>query len=360
VIVAIIPARNEGASLAATITGLQTQHRQPDRIIVVCNNCTDNGLTLSVAQSMGVEVMDCPNNPHKKAGALNLALEKTLPGLDNDDLVLMTDADTTLDPDFTRNAARRLESHRTPCAAVGSVFTGRPGGGILGQVERNEYQRFLDQVSRRRKKRALVLSGTATMIRVDALRKVAQAAELGLLPGHEGYVYNTNSQTEDHYLTLTLHALHLKTASPGDCRVTTDVMGNLKALWHQRIRWQQGTVDDLRAYGWRKGVTREMITRQVIQGSLILIELGYVAYLTWGINLAGVAFINPAHQPLWLAAGGVLGAERAWSVRHGGWKAMAVAAVLVVELAMDLFRQFVFLAALWRSWRRRETEWVAT
>ena len=65
-------------------------------------------------------------------------------------------------------------------------------------------------------------------------------------------------------------------------------MGNLKALWHQRIRWQQGTVDDLRAYGWRKGVTREMITRQVIQGSLILIELGYVAYLTWGINLAGL------------------------------------------------------------------------
>ena len=48
----------------------------------------------------GATVLETEDNHAKKAGALNQALARLMPGLDDDDFVLVMDADGTLDAGF--------------------------------------------------------------------------------------------------------------------------------------------------------------------------------------------------------------------------------------------------------------------
>src|SRR5262249_9795913 len=88
-IVALIPAHNEEESVERTIAALREQTLLPDRIIVIADNCTD--ATSDLARNSGAEVMVTEGNTHKKAGALNYALEQVLPALSDRDAVLIQD-----------------------------------------------------------------------------------------------------------------------------------------------------------------------------------------------------------------------------------------------------------------------------
>ena len=105
--VALIPAHNEAESIATTLRALQAQTRIPDEIIVICDNCTD--ATAEIALDHRVTVWTTSGNRHKKAGALNYALERVLPQLEDDDAVLVQDADSFLDPEFVAVTAARLD-----------------------------------------------------------------------------------------------------------------------------------------------------------------------------------------------------------------------------------------------------------
>lgn len=54
-VVALVPAHNEEEAIASTLAGLMTQSRPPDRVIVVCDNCTDQ--TADLAALAGAEVL---------------------------------------------------------------------------------------------------------------------------------------------------------------------------------------------------------------------------------------------------------------------------------------------------------------
>jgi biofilm PGA synthesis N-glycosyltransferase PgaC len=69
------------------------------------------------------------------------------------------DADSVLAPTFTREAAQRLGEG---VGGVGGVFTGRPGGGFVGMLQRNEYARY-ERDTARLKGKVLLLTGTATL-----------------------------------------------------------------------------------------------------------------------------------------------------------------------------------------------------
>ena len=107
---AIIPAHNEAGSVAATLRSLRRQSRVPDRLLVVCDNCTDD--TADVATLNGAEVMRTVGNTAKKAGALNQALTRLLPYLCDNDQVLVMDADSHLNPAWL--AATTFSSHSMP------------------------------------------------------------------------------------------------------------------------------------------------------------------------------------------------------------------------------------------------------
>jgi cellulose synthase/poly-beta-1,6-N-acetylglucosamine synthase-like glycosyltransferase len=355
-VTAVIPAYNSADCIADTIRNLRRQTLPPNAIIVVANNCTDD--TASIAEQCGARVRVMPNNPHKKAGALNNALDWLLPLMGENDFVIIQDDDTEPDPDFIRQAVIKLTAPRNRADAVGPVFYGREGGGILGQLQRNEYTRFAASMTGRPGKDVIVLSGTAAVFRADTLQGVAKAMRNGRFDG-EGSVYNILSQTEDHYLTLVLHQLGYRTAAPRGCRVVTDVMTSIGALWHQRIRWQHGTIDDLRSFGWCK-VTREAILRQIVTALLITFTLLYPVYLGGQYHQFGVVAVNPTRHAWWFALGVFVLLERVSSVRSGGWKAMLLAALLFPEWLYDTFRQIVFLTALCKSIKGSAARWVHT
>src|SRR5687767_7735992 len=113
-------------------------------MIVVCaDNCTDN--TADIAEAAGAYVFETVGNEHKKAGALNQALDRVLPALHDEDAILVMDADSILVPTFISEAQKHL---RNGFGGVGGVFTGRSGGGFVGMLQRNEYARYARDVAR--------------------------------------------------------------------------------------------------------------------------------------------------------------------------------------------------------------------
>ncbi|MEW2451220.1 glycosyltransferase family 2 protein [Streptomyces parvulus] len=349
-IVALIPAWNEAERIAAAIHGLQAQSRVPDEIITVTNNCTDGGATRETARDAGAWVLDLHNIKGKKAGALNHALDEILPGLDDHDLVLIQDADTVLDPGFVEHAAAGM---RRKVGAVGGVFYGEPGGGLLGQLQRMEYQRYAWEIGRRGD-HAVVLTGTASLFRVRVLRQIKTARETGRLPGGSSY-YTIDSLTEDDEITKAVKTLGYRTMSPAACRVTTEVMTSLPALWDQRLRWQRGALENLRSYGLTK-VTARYWSQQIMMG---LGALAFALYLTFvALQLAYLGALGIS--PFWTAIGAVFIVEKVVSVWRAGWRSRLLAAVLVIELLYDLFQHAVYFRALTDLVLRREEQWVAT
>ncbi|WP_405994990.1 glycosyltransferase family 2 protein [Streptomyces sp. NBC_00986] len=349
-IVALIPARNEGERIAAAIAGLQAQTRRPDEIIAVTNNCTDAGATRETARDAGAWVLDLHGVEGKKAGALNTALDEVLPGLADRDLVLIQDADTVLNPGFVEHAAAAM---RRKVGAVGGVFYGEDGGGLLGQLQRMEYQRYAWEIGRRGG-RATVLTGTASLFSVRVLREVRAARLDDRLPGGSGY-YTIASLTEDDEITKAVKTLGYRTMSPAACTVTTEVMTSLPKLWNQRLRWQRGALENLRSYGLTK-VTARYFGQQIMMG-LGAIAFALFLWLTaWQLLLFGALAVSP----FWTSLGLVFVVEKVASVWRAGWRSRLLAAVLVVELAYDLFQHAVYFRALIDLALRREERWTAT
>ena len=346
-ITVVIPAHNEEATLPTTLEALHSQTRRADRIIVVADNCTDR--TPWIARDMGHEAFETVGNARKKGGALNQVLSRILPLAGPDDVILVMDADTSLGPQFIETAASQLEAD-PELAAVGGVFYGEPGGGILGQFQRNEYARYSLQI-RQRRGRVFVLTGTATMFRAEALLDVA-AARGTFIPGEPGMVYDTAALTEDNELTLALKSLGATMTSPAECYVVTEIMPTWRNLWTQRQRWQRGALENLSAYGFTLATLRYW-GQQVgigygtvaLNSALLLMLITFFAVDTW------IWF------PFWTAIGLVFLVERVATVWRAGWRARLLAVTLLPELMYDVFLQMVFVNSLWRIATNRAADW---
>ncbi len=343
----LVPAHNEEFSLPVTLAALKKQTRAPDRVIVVADNCTDR--TVEIALEMGYEAIESVDNEHKKGGALNQALARILPTSGPRDVIMVMDADTSLSPRFLEVGAERfLEDPEL--SAVGGVFYGEDGNGLIGQFQRNEYARYSLQI-RSRHGRVFVLTGTATMFRAEALMDVAAARGV-FIPGEAGKVYDTAALTEDNELTLALKSLGATMVSPIECMVTTEIMPTWKNLWVQRKRWQRGALENLSAYG---------ITRATIRywGQQVGIGYGTVA-LNLAILLMLITFLAVDQWiwfPFWLVIGFIFLVERVITAWSGGWKARLLAVLLLPELAYDVFLQSVFVKCLIDIARAKRTTW---
>ncbi len=329
----LIPAHNEERSLPFTLASLNQQSHRPGRIIVVADNCTD--ATVSVARTAGVEVVESVDNTDKKAGALNQVLGWLLPEQSDNDVVMIMDADTTLDDGFLAETVRRMSADRG-LMAVGGLFYGEEGNGLLGEFQRNEYIRYAREL-RRRRGRVFVLTGTASVFRPRALRAVAESRGR-LIPGARGDVYDRTALTEDNELTLALKSLGALMISPEQCTVVTEVMPTWKALWVQRLRWQRGALENLGSYG---------VTRQTLRYWLQQLGIGYgvVSLSTYIalILLMVVSLDNWVWFPFWLGLGIVFAVERVVTVWRGGWPARILAVTLFPELFFAVVLNLVYV-----------------
>ncbi|THV37116.1 glycosyltransferase [Glycomyces buryatensis] len=329
-----IPAHNEEKRLPATLASLAQQTVAPDRIVVVADNCTDT--TPDIARSAGVEVFFPVDNREKKAGALNQAIAGMLPTFGPNDVVMVMDADTYFASDkFIESAVRRMTDDRA-MMAIGGLFLGEQGHGLLGQFQRNEYTRYTREIKRRRG-RVFVLSGTASVFRPAALRAVAESRGT-LLPGVHGDVYDTIALTEDNELTLAIKSLGGLMISPHECTVITELMPTWRQLWRQRLRWQRGALENLSAYGVTPTTTRYWAQQ---------IGIGYSAVaLASYFSLMGItvmAIDSWVWFPFWGCLSMVFAIERIVTVWRGGWRARLLAAMVLPELVYDLYIEVVFL-----------------
>lgn len=354
--VALLPAHDEAASIAEAIESLTTQSRRPDLIVVVADNCSD--ATAEIARSTGAAVVfETQGNTAKKAGALNQALAEILPQLADEDSVFVMDADSRIDAGFLQAAearlGTRLESgrHRPTIGGVGGTFRGGHGGGFVGMLQRNEYARYARDVRRLRGK-VLVLTGTASLFQVAVLRRVMAARSTGELPGGAAQVYDTNVLTEDNELTLALLHLGYGILSPQECRLETEIMTTWRELWNQRLRWKRGALENLVDYGFTR-VTARYWGRQVLTHVGVLVTLVYLATILATFAANGHVVLHP----IWVALTLVFIAERVVTVRDRGWRHMAFAGVLVVEMTFDFYLQAVQAKAFWDALRRRERNW---
>lgn len=343
----LVPAHNEEASIGATLQALALQSRPPERVIVVADNCTDR--TAAIATEHGAEVFATVDNVHKKGGALNQALSGLLPTMGFQDVVLVMDADTRLNPDYLLTATRLLDGD-PDLDAVGGVFFGEPGHGWIGQFQRNEYMRYSGQI-RRRRGRVFVLTGTASVFRATALAEVAAARGV-TIPGEHGAVYDTAALTEDNELTIALKSVGSAMVSPDGCAVETELMPTWGNLWRQRLRWQRGALENISAYGVTTATSRYW-GQQVgiaygtvaLNSSLLLLLITLLAVDQW------VWF------PFWLVLGFIFWLERVLTVWRGGWRARGLAALLFAEIGYDVFLQCVFVRSLWDISLRRRAAW---
>ncbi|QGN31577.1 glycosyltransferase family 2 protein [Microlunatus sp. Gsoil 973] len=344
----LIPAHNEEDCIGATIASLKQQSRPPERIVVVADNCTDR--TVQIAEDAAVTVFPTIGNTKKKAGGLNQALAAILPDLGDNDVVMVMDADTVLDQGFLEAAVQRMTDDRA-LMAVGGLFYGEQGHGLIGQFQRNEYARYAREIRRRRGK-VYVLTGTASVFRPRALRTVAD--ERGrTLPGVPGDVYDTIALTEDNELTLAIRSLGGLMVSPAACTVVTELMPTWKTLWNQRLRWQRGALENLGAYGFRPSVTRYWAQQMGIGYGAIALLAYFVLIIVQ--LLAAESWV---WFPFWIVIGMIFMIERVVTAWGGGWRARVLGLLVFPELFYATFLNLVFLKGILDISLQRTAQWT--
>lgn len=348
-VMAMIPAHNEAAGIAAAIRSLSGQAITFDRVIVVADNCSDD--TAQIARAAGAEVFETSGNTARKAGALNQALR----WIDTaaDDYVLVMDADTRLGPDYMAAVDARFRadgaSGRPSLGAVGGIFHGDDPHGLLQRLQASEYARYARDIGRH-KGRVSVLTGTASVFRVAALRQVADARG-SRLPGAHGEVYDTAAITEDNEITIALKTLRWRLISPRECEVYTELMPTPRALHDQRLRWYRGALDNITTYGFTR-VTARYWMQQV---GLLVSSLMLIGYLV--LMSATIATGHFGLSWFWCAIGAVFVLERVTTVWRAGWYARIAALALLPELLYDLGLQITFFRALATYVRGSRPDW---
>ena len=353
-VVAIIPAHNEASRIAEALESLAAQTRIADGVLVIADRCSDQTRPLAIAHNATARITI--DNRDKKAGALDQVLAYLLPRLSDNDAVLIMDADTSLSPVFISEATRRLreaESDGARVGGVGGIFLGYPLKGFLAYIQDNEYVRYAREIGRR-KGRADVLTGTATLFSVRALRDVLRARSTGRLPRGSG-VYDVEALTEDNELTLALKHLGYRCVSPKACTVGTELMPTIPRLFQQRLRWQRGALENLLAYGLTRW-TLPYVVRQ-------LMMYAAVAFVPFFLTTMFYVWVTRGSFPwlwFWVFVTAFVAFERVWSVKRGGWRSLVLAGLLLPEVIYDLFLDCVYVKALTDTATRIPETWDYT
>jgi poly-beta-1,6-N-acetyl-D-glucosamine synthase len=236
-VVVVVPAHNEEESIARTIKALLSQTRQPDRIVIVADNCSDR--TVQIARGFGrrVTVIETVSNRDRKVGALRTAWQQYVAY--GYDYMLGVDADTVL----SANSLGDLEHELEMSPKVGGVMArytfdvdlaSSRWARLLIRLQRMEFAAWtLDMLHRKRS--TYVLGGQATLFRVTALQEVVDS-ERRLSP------WDPEAQVEDMELTWALKARRWETKVSATARAYAGAMVTVKSLWAQRRKWDEGMI----------------------------------------------------------------------------------------------------------------------
>jgi poly-beta-1,6-N-acetyl-D-glucosamine synthase len=326
-IVALVPAHNEAGSIEATVEALLAQERLPDRIVIVCDNCTDDTFELA-SKYEGITAVRTVENAHKKSGALNWAWQTYARDAD---LVVTLDADTELPPNAVGDWAAEFVADPS-LGGSSSKFTMR-GDEFLVRLQRAEFARWTDTGLRRGW--TSVLAGTGCTIRNSCLLEVADRDD------REG-PWTYASEVEDFELTYRIRELGYHCHISPTVRAYTDAMKDVKSLWAQRMKWQVGTVSDLLDFGWNP-LTRVDWIQQAAGLAAAFVRFMWLALTIFALLLHTYHF-----TPIWFAPTAVFilnDTKAALRIPHRDRLDVLLAALLLPQEFFAWMRAGWFLAA---------------
>lgn len=325
----VIPAHNESDTIVQCIESVLVN--EPFSIYVLLDNCTDD-TEEKVKRYFPheVQVVHSKNNKDKKAGALNQFFSKYLVTYNDDDCILVLDADTYLSNDFLKKALGYI---RDGYDAVGGVFLGREDGSFVGWCEANEFARYQYDVAKLKGK-AIVLTGTSTLFTVATLKAVEK---------EEGTFYSTKMLTEDAYMSILLKHMGYKIIAPVECATTTEVMGTWSKLYRQRLRWRRGFFECLQSFGITK-ITIEYWLRTLLAMLGIVVTFIYLLFVAIAVVFGGLNL-----SAFWIIITLIFVLERVLTVRRRGWLTTLLASVIVIELVYEVFLQYTYGVAYWKA-----------
>jgi len=260
----LVPAYNEGASVADTIRSLQAQTVPIDEIVVIDDCSTDD--TGEVARSLGVTVLRPPRNSGSKAGAQTFALSHV-----RTRFTMAIDADTVLAPDAVERLLPALEG-KGVAAACGFVLPRH----VRTIWERGRYIEYLFAFSffkpiQDHYGRPLISSGCFSAYRTDALRACG---------GWSG-----RTMAEDMDLTWSLYQSGFGARFVPEAVCYPIEPHDFHFLGKQLRRWSHGFVQNVRLH-WR-GILHQPFLRSTVAVAMWDASIASVAYL-FALPLAAI------------------------------------------------------------------------
>ncbi len=245
----VIPAYNEGETIAGVLDSLLLQTRLPDAIHVIVNNTTDDSveiashyagphtrMTPSGEQSTVIYVHDIGKNPDKKVGALNYgySLVETM------DYLLGVDGDTTPEPNAIEELVNEIASDDRigGISAIYSIDDSALQGPItkfLIAGQRAQFAAFNMQNMLKGRNMA-VLGGQFSIFSTQALRDV-------LRDSHQRTPWVKDSEVEDSLLSLQIKSAGYLTKISARARAHVGGMNTLRGLDAQQVKWNFGAID---------------------------------------------------------------------------------------------------------------------
>ena len=360
----LIAANNEEESIRATLDSVMAQDRLPDQTLVAADNCRDATVAKACSRlfppSSPLYVYETIFNARKKAGALNQAWALTRA---TTDLFVCIDADTVLPANALADWEAEFirDQNVAGCSAKFTMLSSQEMAGLATngvvpvsagdfppltfrermwcRIQKAEFAKWTDTTLMRKDRSTSVLAGTACAVRASALEEVA--AQRGL-EGGAPVPWTYASEVEDFELTYRLRTLGYTCRVSAEVRAYTGAMLTLKTLWAQRLKWQVGTVRDLKSIGLNP-LTRIDWWQQFLGLVAALIRVSWVALLAIGILYTGHVQLLRYWWvfPVVFVACDV---REAWRMPHRTWADVLTAATLLPQ------ESFAWLRAAWFTW----------
>jgi GT2 family glycosyltransferase len=114
--VVAIPVRDEAERISACLAALDSQYRRPDAVVLMLNNCTDETETIVHAMApclrfpLDVVSRELPPDLASAGHARRLALELAAKQADYDGVIMTTDADAVVPPDWVSRNLLALQA----------------------------------------------------------------------------------------------------------------------------------------------------------------------------------------------------------------------------------------------------------
>ena len=232
----VVPARNEATVIAGAVASIRALARADWELLVVddgSDDATGDRATAAAAADPRVRVVrrQPGDGPRTKGAALAFAMEHV-----SRPVVAALDADTRLAPDFLDRVLGAWQ--RDPEAAALQVAR-RPrnprGSWLVAAQGEEQLMDLASQCGRRAVDGTAELRGNGMFVRRAALDSVGG--------------WNPGALTEDLDLSTRLSvAGHHVTLAP-EASVDEEAVETLGALWHQRLRWAEGSLRRLMDHG---------------------------------------------------------------------------------------------------------------